>query len=581
MDSGMVTIGDRGGPGATTTRGRRRLAAFVLALLVPVAIACSRGPRPIRPGRDRCAFCRMTIEEPRFAAELVSDTGAVQTFDSIDCLVGFLGEHQSMAPRSVWVANFRDPSRLIDAYHAFYAESTAVHGPMGRGLTAFASRGERDASPGSGRALAWTDVMAQAGLPAAGAAPAAPPAATGGGAGTTAVSGGALAALVRAAAPGDRVVVPPGVHREPTLVIDKPLVLEGQPGASLDGNGERTLIVVRADHVTIRGLRLAHVGTSYVEDRAAIRVERGHDCVIEDTVIDDAFFGIYLSAADGCAIRRNRLAASGTRETSSGNGIHLWSSSHAVIEDNVIRGYRDGIYFEFVKASRIARNRSEGNLRYGLHFMFSDDCSYADNIFAGNGAGVAVMYTTGVEMAGNTFADNWGPSSFGLLLKDIRDSRIVGNVFRRNSVGLYAEATDRVRVTGNDFTSNGWGLKVLGNSEGDEFAANNFVGNSFDVVTNSRLNANHFEGNYWDAYRGYDLDHDGIGDVPYRPVRLFAYLVERHDPALILLRSPIVQVLDAAEAVLPALTPEALVDRRPRMKPAPRPGVAGAGGGRP
>jgi nitrous oxidase accessory protein len=182
------------------------------------------------------------------------------------------------------------------------------------------------------------------------------------------------------------------------------------------------------------------------------------------------------------------------------------------------------------------------------------------------------MYTHQVDMVGNDFADNWGAAAFGLLLKEIRDSRIQGNRFTGNSVALFAEGSDRLTVTDNDFGHNGWAIKLLANSERNQFAGNNFVGNTFDVATNSRQNYSRFAGNYWDAYRGYDLDHNGMGDVPYRPVRLFSLLVERNEPSLILLRSFLVQLLDAAEAVIPALTPETLTDDRPLMAPAPRKG---------
>ena len=76
-----------------------------------------------------------------------------------------------------------------------------------------------------------------------------------------------------------------------------------------------------------------------------------------------------------------------------------------------------------------------------------------------------------------------------------------------------------------------------------------------------------FDGNRWDEYHGYDLNRDGVGDTPFHPVRLFAYVVEQHPAALLLLRAPLVAILDAAERVLPVLTPEALVDRRPLMRP--------------
>lgn len=375
-----------------------------------------------------------------------------------------------------------------------------------------------------------------------------------------------VAAAVEGAPAHAVVVLGAGVYREPTVVVDRPLTILGEPGAVLDGDGKRQLIHVRADSVTIRGLELRNVGTSYVEDRAAIKVEDARFCRIQDNRILDAFFGIYLANVGDCLVQANELAASESRETAAGNGIHLWYSTRITIRGNEVRGHRDGIYFEFVEDSRIEDNLSRGNLRYGLHFMFSDGCEYRHNVFRDNGAGVAVMYTEDVVMEDNLFDHNWGSASFGLLLKDIRDSRVVNNVFRRNSVGIYAEASNRMVVRDNVFTDNGWAVKIMANSEDNLFTRNDFVGNTFDVATNSRHAFSTFRENYWDAYEGYDLDRDGIGDVPFRPVRLFSFLVERNEPALVLLRSLFVDLLDAAERVIPSLTPETLMDRRPLME---------------
>src|SRR6185436_12079156 len=91
-------------------------------------------------------------------------------------------------------------------------------------------------------------------------------------------------------------------------------------------------------------------------------------------------------------------------------------------------------------------------------------------------------------------------------------------------------------------------------------------GNTFSVGTNSRQSYSTFEQNYWDRYRGYDLDRDGLGDVPFAPVRLFALIVEQSPASLVLLRSPLVDVLDLVERVLPVLTPAELIDRHPLMR---------------
>jgi nitrous oxidase accessory protein len=372
---------------------------------------------------------------------------------------------------------------------------------------------------------------------------------------------------VRRAAPGGRVVVTAGVYREPTVVIDKPLTLEGAGLPTLDGEGARELVRVTADDVTVRGLRFANVGRSYTEDRAALRVVSATGCVIADNRFDDAFYGVYLAAVDGCRVERNRFAGHATSEAASGNGIHLWSSRGVVIADNAIAGHRDGIYFEFVRDSRVERNTSEGNLRYGLHFMYSDSCRYVGNVFRRNGSGVAVMYTKAVEMRGNRFEDNWGAAAYGLLLKEIGDPVLVGNTFARNTVGLMADGATRLVAERNTFRDNGWAVRLQANTQDARFAANDFAGNTFDVATNGRDAAAAFDGNWFDGYRGYDLDKDGRGDVPHRPVRLFSLLVANYEPSVALLRSFFVDLLDGAERVVPALTPESVVDAHPSMRP--------------
>jgi nitrous oxidase accessory protein len=199
--------------------------------------------------------------------------------------------------------------------------------------------------------------------------------------------------------------------------------------------------------------------------------------------------------------------------------------------------------------------------------MYSDSCEYRGNRFVRNGAGVAVMYSRAVTMVENRFESNWGPAAYGLLLKDIKDSRVERNVLSRNSTGLYAEGSDRITVTGNQFLGNGWALRLMADATDNSFRRNRFEGNSFDVATNSSGGSpSSFAENYWDRYAGYDLDRDGHGDVPHRPVRLFSVLVEQSEPALILLRSFFLDLLDLAERVMPAMTPERLLDARPLMR---------------
>jgi nitrous oxidase accessory protein len=365
---------------------------------------------------------------------------------------------------------------------------------------------------------------------------------------------------------GDLVRVRAGTYAEAGLTIAHSIELVGEAGAVLQNSGTAGLLHVVADGVTIRGMTLRGAASSHVRDHAAILVENATGCIIERNQLADNFFGIYLAKATDCRVADNTIEASGARESSSGNGIHLWSSSGADISGNVIRGHRDGIYLEHVRGATLRGNVSEDNLRYGLHFMFSNENRYIGNTFRRNGAGVAVMYSKDVLVRGNTFEDNWGATAYGLLIKDIYDSVIEDNTFRRNTVGISSEGSTRVEVRGNRFVRNGWAARVLASSQENRFTGNSFIENTFDVTTNSRRNYNTFDGNYWSRYSGYDLTGDGIGDVPHRPVRLFALLVQRTPAALVLLRSAFLDVLEVAERVAPVLTPETLVDENPLMR---------------
>jgi nitrous oxidase accessory protein len=261
------------------------------------------------------------------------------------------------------------------------------------------------------------------------------------------------------------------------------------------------------------------------------------------------------------------LSASAELEYQLGNGIHLWKCNHAEIVGNQITGHRDGIYFEFVTNSSIRKNISQKNKRYGLHFMFSHDDSYEDNVFRNNGAGVSVMYTRHVKMLRNTFEDNWGSSAYGLLLKDIGDSEVLNNKFIGNTSGIYMEGTSRTKFERNVFLKNGWAIKLQASCDGNTFEYNNFQMNTFDISTNGSLVLNAMEHNYWDKYEGYDLDCNGIGDIPFHPVSLFSVITERIPSAMLIWRSFLVYLLDKAEKVVPVMTPENLRDNLPQMRP--------------
>jgi len=366
----------------------------------------------------------------------------------------------------------------------------------------------------------------------------------------------------------DTIIVKKGTYKEHDITINKPLAIIGENYPVIDGELKGEIITIISDNVTVDGLFVINVGTSYTEDYAAIRVRKSKNFVIQNVVLENLFFGIYIEKSNYGKIYHNKIIGDAVEEYNSGNGIQLWYSNYIDIEHNFVEHVRDGIYLEFSNNCIIKNNVSEQNLRYGLHFMFSNNDLYQDNTFENNGAGVAVMFSKKIKMINNTFKENWGTASYGMLLKEINDAEIIGNTFQENTIGINIEGSNRIVYKNNNFINNGWAVKVRGACYTNSFLENNFLYNSFDISYNSKVNDNVFDRNFWSNYTGYDLDKDGVGDVPYRPVKLFSYIVNRTPETIILLRSLFIDIIDFSEKVSPVFTPDNLLDNNPLIKKA-------------
>lgn len=372
-------------------------------------------------------------------------------------------------------------------------------------------------------------------------------------------------ALVKANS-GDTILIHDGIYKEGNIHINKEVVLIGVGNPVVDGEHRFEVFTISAHNVVIRNLTIRNTGVSSMHDLAAIAGKNSNNLYIGDNKIENGFFGIHLANCKSSIIENNTVTATSMVDHTNGNGIHLWKSDDITVRNNKVEGHRDGIYFEFVTNSVIENNTSVNNLRYGLHFMFSHNDEYRGNLFKNNGSGIAVMYSKGVTMRDNRFEENWGASVFGLLLKEISESTIENNIFLRNTVAIYMEACSRSQFRGNEFRENGWGIKLQASCDDNVFEKNNFIANSFDMGTNGTMTLNTISGNYWDKYAGYDLNKDGIGDVPFHPVSLYSMIVEKMPTAVMLWRSFLVFLLDRAEKVIPVVTPENLKDEAPVMK---------------
>lgn len=112
---------------------RHSLLVSVFLLIVLAISSCAkRGPAPIYYGKDICDWCGMTISDPRFASEIVTYTGKVYKFDSIECMVSFYMSKNILnkTRAHLYVSDFMKPGKFINAKKAIYFHSSALKSPM-------------------------------------------------------------------------------------------------------------------------------------------------------------------------------------------------------------------------------------------------------------------------------------------------------------------------------------------------------------------------------------------------------------------------------------------------------------------
>lgn len=391
----------------------------------------------------------------------------------------------------------------------------------------------------------------------------------------------ALQALVDAAAPGARIVVPAGTYTG-DLLIDRPLTLAGEGRPRLVGSGTGSVIRVRAAGVTLEGLDIdGRRGGDLGRDASGVHVAAPR-VTIRDCRITDALFGVYLREADdatvqGCAIH----GVPGLDPGEKGSGIHAYASQRFRFEDNHVVDVRDGLYLQNSSNGTVRRNRVR-DVRYGLHYMFSDDNLFEDNVFEHGAAGSAIMYSERIVFRRNRFVHNRGFASVGLLLQQCDDVLAEHNLIADNARGVFLEGTNRVTFRGNVVAQSDAAIVLFASAMATRFEGNTFVGNMSPLnLVGKRVDLD-VDGNYWSGNLEPDLDGDGRSDGPYRLDSVFDHFRGNLTAGDLFSDGFAAVALGAAERAFPVLAPVAVEDRAPLARPPSLDAVpALAGGSRP
>lgn len=374
---------------------------------------------------------------------------------------------------------------------------------------------------------------------------------------------------IHTARAGDTIRVESGFYRG-NLILDKQVTLEGVGKPIIHGDGQASVITVTADGCVVRGFVIEFSGTMLIDEDSGILLKSSHN-QIEQNELRDVLFGIYLFSADHNLIADNTIRGREYLELGErGSGIHIWNSRDNVIRANNITLLRDGMYFQNAYHTTITGNRVS-ELRYGIHYMFSDDNKFEDNLFYNNVAGAAIMYSHRIELRRNGFLHNRGFSSFGILFQDSDNCLVEDNLIVDNVVGIFMEALRRSIFQRNLIAANDTAIEIFSSAEENVFERNNFMANLSPIQLVGKRTTTLWSrlgnGNYWSDYTGYDLDADGIGDVPFKIQNVFEHL-ERNYPRLRLyLFSPAAQAIALADKAFPVIEGSKEFDFYPLMKP--------------
>lgn len=362
----------------------------------------------------------------------------------------------------------------------------------------------------------------------------------------------------------------PGIYSGP-VVIDRPMTLDGDGKVILEGGGKGTVITIKADGVTLRGLRITHSGESHDQVDAGILLDGANNTRIEDNELEEVLFGIHLKKAYDNVVRGNRIRSKAVEPTLRGEGIRLWYSSDNLIQDNRIDRVRD-LVFANSPDNNIIGNQISAS-RVGMEFVFSPGNRVENNSIDGNDTGIMVIYSPDLVIKGNKLRHMRNFTSSALAVKESSQVLIEGNEILHCALGLTANSPIHPEnvfyLRGNHFAYNDIALYFYGEKGGHVIQGNRFKENLQQVAVSGPTSAflHDWHGNFWDDYQGFDRNGDGQGDQPHE-IHLFADRLWMDRPMARFFRSsPTLEFIDFVERLAPFSKPDLILrDPAPRMR---------------
>ena len=379
---------------------------------------------------------------------------------------------------------------------------------------------------------------------------------------------GSLAAAIAGAQPGDVLVLTDGAYDGP-VTIDRPLTITGPRGAVVNGLKQGSVVTIAASDVTLTGFTVTGSGRINQDLDAGVKIVQGADRArVEKLLVTDNMHGIDVHGGRDTIVSGNEIIGTrSARMNERGNGIYVWNSPGTLLQDNIIRYGRDGI-FSNASADSIYRRNIMRDLRFAVHFMYTRNTEVSDNISIGNHLGFAIMFSNRAKILNNL---SLGDREHGLMLNYANNADVSGNLVRGGTKKcLFIYNAHKNLVWGNRFESCGIGIHFTAGSEKNVLTGNAFIANREQVkyVGTRNMEWSHEgRGNFWSDHPAFDLNGDGIADSFYRPNDLMDQILWSQPAASLLTGSPAVQIVRWSQRDFPATLPGGVRDSAPLMRP--------------
>lgn len=378
----------------------------------------------------------------------------------------------------------------------------------------------------------------------------------------------ALQAVIDAAQAGDILMLAPGTYQG-NIIVNKPLTLQGPSDrqAVLMGEREGRTVWVQAEDVQIRQITVRNSGLSLPDMDAGIFLDKpAHNALIENNDILDNLVGVYVWGPHNALVQHNTIVGNKElRLNERGNGVTVWNSPGSRILHNDISWGRDGIFSNTSRDNVFSHNRFT-QLRYAVHYMYTNNSEVSSNVSIGNDIAYALMFSQFLTVRENISVNS---THQGLMLNAAQQSSITDNIVDGAEKGMFLYNANFNKIHGNLIQNTQIGVHYTAGSEGNEITENAFIQNQNQVkyVGTRYLEwSSNNRGNYWSDHSAFDLNGDGIGDTAYRPNGLIEQLVWRAPSARVLLNSPAVSIVRWAQTQFPAILPGGIIDSAPLMR---------------